>query len=116
MEQIIGPGSHSNRLTFALAACAQVPLISADKRCWIFRKLKSILVSDVAPPVDVPALIGCGEYKDDVPSIFKHKSTGDAKTKEVLTFYHRTFIIVSSYLYCDVLLIDWAHSSPLLNR
>ena len=60
--------------------------MSADDRCWIFRKLTKILISDAGPPIDVPGLIGCGEYRDDVPNIFKYKSTGDANTKEVFYF------------------------------
>ena len=83
IEQLAGPGSHCNRLTFALSACAQLPSLTADDRCWIFRKLTSILVSDVGPPVDVSSLIGCENYRDDVPNVFKYKSTGDTKTKEV---------------------------------
>ncbi len=43
-------------------------------------------MSDIAPPLDVPALLSCGDYCDDVPSIFKLKSTGDIKTKEVTSF------------------------------
>ena len=83
IEQLAGPGTHCNKLTFALSACAQLSSMSADDRCWIFRKLTNILVSDIGPPIDVPGLIGCGDYRDDVPNIFKYKSTGDAKTKEV---------------------------------
>lgn len=56
--ETLGDSAHIPRLASSLSACAQLNTLSAGQRTWALHGLRKLVMSEVGPAIDVPALFG----------------------------------------------------------
>ena len=56
--ETLGDVAQIPRLASSLSACAQLNTLSATQRTWALHRLRKLVMSEVGPAIDVPALFG----------------------------------------------------------
>lgn len=64
--------------------CIRIKQLSVDDKKWMLEHLHKILVSENAPPVDIPLIMNACQYRD--PTVCKMKLNGSQAIKEVFTY------------------------------
>ena len=56
--ETLGDTAQIPRLASSLSACAQLNTLSSAQRTWALHRLRKLVMSEVGPAIDVPALFG----------------------------------------------------------
>ena len=81
--ETLGDGAQTPRLASSLSACAQLNTLSATQRTWAVHRLRKLVMSEVGPVIDVPALFGYNLMYDQ--PLIKMKHVGNQRMNAVST-------------------------------
>lgn len=79
--ETLGEKAQIPRLAASLSACAQLNTLSAGQRTWALHRLRKLLMSEVGPVIDVPALFGYNLMYDQ--PIVQMKNNGNQRMSAV---------------------------------
>lgn len=70
--ETLGDAAQIPRVASSLSACAQLNTLSATQRTWALHRLRKLVMSEVGPVIDVPALFGYNLMYDQPLIKMKH--------------------------------------------
>lgn len=79
--ETLGDAAQIPRLASSLSACAQLNTLSATQRTWALHRLRKLVMSEVGPVIDVPALFGYNLMYDQ--PLIKMKHVGNQRMNAV---------------------------------
>ena len=83
--ETLGDTAQIPRLASSLSACAQLNTLSAGQRTWALHRLRKLVMSEVGPAIEVPALFGYNLMYDQ--PLVKLKQLGNQRMSTVCTGY-----------------------------
>lgn len=86
--ETLGDVAQIPRLASSLSACAQLNTLSATQRTWALHRLRKLVISEVGPVIDVPALFGYNLMYDQPFIKMKHVSNQRMNAVCTLPFIH----------------------------